>query len=123
MNLGITATGSIGHSSVFMRSPHIPRPPRTSTNTNADNATDVANGAITSENEEDGLDSDDYDATHGGLASRKRMRDSYQIVSQNDVERQGGMRDAFITVRGPSFPIRTSPMEFAVWIRLWAQER
>ncbi|KAK4694769.1 hypothetical protein P7C71_g2869, partial [Lecanoromycetidae sp. Uapishka_2] len=32
-----------------------------------------------------------------GLASRKRMQQSYQIVSQNDVQRQGGMRDAFIT--------------------------
>lgn len=26
------------------------------------------------------------------------MEESYQIISQNDLERQGGMRDAFITV-------------------------
>lgn len=35
----------------------------------------------------------------GGLASRKRMHLEYQITSQNDVERQGGNQDAFITVR------------------------
>lgn len=34
----------------------------------------------------------------GGLESRKRMQDSYRIMSQNDVERRGGMSDAFITV-------------------------
>ncbi|KAL6715633.1 hypothetical protein ACLMJK_006594 [Lecanora helva] len=32
-----------------------------------------------------------------GLTSRKRMAQSYQILGQNDVQRQGGMRDAFIT--------------------------
>ncbi|PGH23265.1 hypothetical protein AJ80_02681 [Polytolypa hystricis UAMH7299] len=32
-----------------------------------------------------------------GLKSRKRMQDSYQIMSQNDVNRQGGMNEAFIT--------------------------
>ncbi|KAE8341286.1 hypothetical protein BDV24DRAFT_132691, partial [Aspergillus arachidicola] len=34
----------------------------------------------------------------GGLKSCKRMHDSYQIMSQNDVERQGGMADASLTV-------------------------
>lgn len=33
-----------------------------------------------------------------GLTTRKCMHQSYEIISQNDVERQGGMRDAFITV-------------------------
>ncbi|KAF5857178.1 hypothetical protein ETB97_006170 [Aspergillus alliaceus] len=33
----------------------------------------------------------------GGLKSCKRMHDSYQIMSQNDVERQGGMADASFT--------------------------
>ncbi|KAE8398278.1 hypothetical protein BDV37DRAFT_288692 [Aspergillus pseudonomiae] len=33
----------------------------------------------------------------GGLNSCKRMHDSYQIMSQNDVERQGGMADANLT--------------------------
>ncbi|SLM39623.1 WD40/YVTN repeat-like-containing domain [Lasallia pustulata] len=32
-----------------------------------------------------------------GLASRKRMQQSYQICAQNDADRRGGMRDAFIT--------------------------
>ncbi|OJD13295.1 hypothetical protein AJ78_06237 [Emergomyces pasteurianus Ep9510] len=32
-----------------------------------------------------------------GLKSRKRMHDSYQIMSQNDIDRQGGMNEAFIT--------------------------
>ncbi|MCJ1389276.1 hypothetical protein MMC18_002132 [Xylographa bjoerkii] len=120
LNLGTSATSSTGHSSIFMRPPHIRRPPRMSTNANAENATDPRNGSVTAEDDDGGFNSDDYDAAIGGLASRKRMHDSYQIVSQNDVERQGGMRDAFITVRGPSFPIRPSPMEFTAWLRLWA---
>jgi nuclear receptor interaction protein len=33
-----------------------------------------------------------------GLRSCKRLQDSYQIMSQNDIERQGGMSDAYITV-------------------------
>ncbi|KAL8744369.1 MAG: hypothetical protein Q9190_003383, partial [Brigantiaea leucoxantha] len=32
-----------------------------------------------------------------GLSSRRRMDQSYQIMSENDVQRQGGMREAFIT--------------------------
>ena len=34
-----------------------------------------------------------------GLASRKRMAQQYTITNQNDVERQGGNSDAFLTVR------------------------
>jgi len=34
-----------------------------------------------------------------GLSSRKRMHLEYQITSKNDVDRKGGSRDAFITVR------------------------
>ncbi len=54
-----------------------------------------------------------------GLTSRKRMHQSYQILSQNDVQRQGGMRDAFITVRadGPFVRMRTVEMDFAEWAR------
>ena len=52
-----------------------------------------------------------------GLSSRKRIHQQYQITSQNDVQRQGGMRDAFITVS--RFPrVRTMGIEFAEWI-LW----
>ncbi|EED17113.1 WD repeat-containing protein [Talaromyces stipitatus ATCC 10500] len=32
-----------------------------------------------------------------GLRSCKRIKNSYQIMSQNDIERQGGLSDAFIT--------------------------
>ena len=54
-----------------------------------------------------------------GLTSRKRMHQSYQILSQNDVQRQGGMRDAFITVSadGPFERLRMFGMGFAEWIR------
>ncbi|OQE42038.1 hypothetical protein PENCOP_c004G02497 [Penicillium coprophilum] len=33
----------------------------------------------------------------GGLESRKRIHESYRIMSQNDVERRGGMNEAHIT--------------------------
>lgn len=35
----------------------------------------------------------------GGLQSRKRIQDSYRIMSKNDIERRGGISDADITVR------------------------
>jgi len=59
------------------------------------------------------------DSRPEGLTSRKRMHQSYQILSQNDVQRQGGMRDAFTTVRadGPFVRMRTVGMDFAVWAR------
>lgn len=38
------------------------------------------------------------DSSIGGLKSCKRMHDSYRIMNQNDVNRQGGLDDAFITV-------------------------
>ncbi|KAL4979442.1 hypothetical protein BDW66DRAFT_102764 [Aspergillus desertorum] len=37
-------------------------------------------------------------ADYGGLKSAKCMHDSYRIMSENDVQRQGGMSDAFVTV-------------------------
>jgi DDB1- and CUL4-associated factor 6 len=43
-----------------------------------------------------------------GLASRKRMQDQYHILSKNDAEREGGMRDAFITVSQPAVFILSS---------------
>lgn len=56
-----------------------------------------------------------------GLTSRKRMQNSYQIIGQNDVQRRGGMRDAFITVRadGPFVRMRMVEMGFAEWLRLY----
>ena len=54
-----------------------------------------------------------------GLSSRKRMHQSYQIVSQNDVQRKGGMRDAYITVsaNGPLMRMRVVQVGFAEWAR------
>lgn len=42
------------------------------------------------------------------------MHQCYQITSQNDVERQGGVRDAYITVRGPS--LARIGVDFAEWL-------
>jgi len=42
---------------------------------------------------------DDQYVAPSGLASRQRMHDAYRIMNQNDVERQGGNQDAYITVR------------------------
>jgi nuclear receptor interaction protein len=41
-------------------------------------------------------DSDD-EVAPGGLSSRKRMHQSYQITSQNDMDRKGGRDDYFIS--------------------------
>ncbi|KAH0538660.1 hypothetical protein FGG08_004735 [Glutinoglossum americanum] len=49
-----------------------------------------------------------------GLTSCKRMNQSYAITSQNDVERQGGMRDAFLTVQTLSHA--RVGVDFAVWL-------
>lgn len=43
-------------------------------------------------------DDEEYIAATG-LTSRKRMKDAYRIMNQNDVERQGGNQDAYLTVR------------------------
>ena len=45
------------------------------------------------------------------------MHQSYQIVSQNDLQRKGGMRDARITVSGdgPSMRMRIVQVGFAEW--------
>ncbi|KAK5732962.1 hypothetical protein LTR17_010095 [Elasticomyces elasticus] len=40
---------------------------------------------------------EEYVAPHG-LASRKRMQDAYRITSRNDVDRQGGNQESYITV-------------------------
>lgn len=52
-----------------------------------------------------------------GLRSRKRMQDSYQITSQNDVNRQGGMNDAFLTVRLllPFLDVPRTAVPFSEW--------
>ena len=68
--------------------------------------------------DEEADDPEALEAPEGGLASRRRMHESYQITSQNDVARRGGQRDAFLTVRGAAFPIRTVRVSFASWLGL-----
>ncbi len=51
-----------------------------------------------------------------GLRSRRRMQNSYQIMSQNDVHRQGGMNEAFITVRAiQSLTTQRMRVSFSLW--------
>jgi len=68
---------------------------RSTSHSEGDGAT--SEPAISRRDEDDENDSDDYVAP-AGLASRRRLHESYQIMQQNDVERQGGNQDAFITV-------------------------
>lgn len=73
------------------------RPGRPSTNNN--NSEEQANAE---DAEKPTGDDDDDDPmcppAEGGLASRRRMHNSYEIIAQNDAERQGGMREAHLTV-------------------------
>lgn len=72
------------------------RPGRRFTNTkNSDEQTNEEGGEIPKE-EDDPI----RPPAEGGLASRRRMHNSYEIMAQNDAERQGGMRDAHLTVSG-----------------------
>jgi len=68
---------------------------RSTSHSEGDGAT--SEPAISRRDEDDENDIDDYVAP-SGLASRRRLHESYQIMQQNDVERQGGNQDAFITV-------------------------
>ncbi|KAI9850430.1 MAG: hypothetical protein M1838_005707, partial [Thelocarpon superellum] len=65
----------------------------------------------------DGDANEDRQVAANGLRSRKRMHRSYEITSQNDVERQGGMRDAYITVRRDLLPhVNRIGVDFAEWL-------
>jgi nuclear receptor interaction protein len=68
------------------------------------------------DNEEDDNDNDDY-VSPSGLASRRRLHQSYEITQQNDVERMGGNQDAFITVSSET--ILTLP-DFRSPLHAWA---
>lgn len=69
---------------------------RRSSSNNETNGT-TSEPAFARLDQDDENENDEYVAP-AGLASRKRMHDSYQITQQNDVERQGGNQDAFISV-------------------------
>ncbi|KAL8942590.1 MAG: hypothetical protein Q9216_001572 [Gyalolechia sp. 2 TL-2023] len=62
--------------------------------------------------------SDNENPKGEGLESRRRMEEKDQIIRENDVQRQGGMREAFITVRpdGPFQRLRTVQVNFAEWL-------
>ena len=51
-----------------------------------------------------------------GLSSRKRIDKMYQITSQNNAQRQGGLQEAYITVGPPFSRLTTTQMSFADWI-------
>lgn len=56
------------------------------------------NNSNTAELEVDSEDTDTEPLPHsGGLASKKRMNQEYQITSQNDIDRQGGNQEAVIS--------------------------
>lgn len=44
------------------------------------------------------LSDSDEEVALNGLRSRKRMHESYQITSKNDMDRKGGREDYFISV-------------------------
>lgn len=58
-----------------------------------------------------------------GLRSCKRIKNSYQIMSQNDIERQGGLSDAYITVRlvFSAFVTATNSSQRSMLVRLASQ--
>lgn len=95
INLGTSSSNSAGHSSIMLGRRR--RPPTREATTTNEPSTDGTE--LEDENDND----NGTGSCSGVLASRKRMQDSYRIVSQNDVERQEGMQDAFITVGIPCF--------------------
>ena len=48
-------------------------------------------------NDDEALSDSDGEAAAGGLKSRKRMHQAYQITSKNDMDRRGGRDDYFIS--------------------------
>lgn len=74
----------------------------------ASNAADAAAGSepAVQANEQD-ADDDAYVAP-SGLASRKRMHDSYRIIQSNNLEREGGNQEAVLTVSLSPYHV-TSP--------------
>lgn len=122
LNLGVSGTQASNHSSLNWpgtRPRHRRRQQASTSATTEADPEHATNGTPATKEDSDLEDVPETTrAANGGLASRRRMRDSYQITSQNDIERQGGMRDAYITVRGPFFPLRRNEISFAEWIAM-----
>ncbi|KAI9849653.1 MAG: hypothetical protein M1837_002778 [Sclerophora amabilis] len=94
-----------------------PPAPTTETSTPGPAPTPAPTTAAAAGGDDDDDDDDDDDerppvVAPDGLASRKRMHQSYEITSQNDVDRRGGRHDAWITVRVP----RRIGVDFAEWL-------
>ena len=97
INLGTSANHSAGRSS--LRWPGIRRRPRSTEDNGENGSSSSREHSRTNDSETESLlDENTAERRNGGLSSRRRLHEEYQIVSQNDVERQGGMRDAFMTV-------------------------
>ncbi|KAJ9665507.1 hypothetical protein H2201_004389 [Coniosporium apollinis] len=100
--IGVTAADASTFSSLgFGRSRMRRRAAPTSA---ATGSTDAEAGPARPENhredravDEGGSSDDERAQAPNGLPSRRRMHMEYQITSQNDVDRRGGNRDAFIT--------------------------
>lgn len=89
---GIEAADASAFSSlVFPAGVRGRRAPRPSTNTTSEPAMPLS--------EQQRAEDDEEYVAANGLRSRRRMHLEYQIVSQNDAERQGGNQEASITVR------------------------
>ena len=91
INLGVSSQDPLTHSSLSFSRLHHRAPP-------ACDPTNDESESVSRSNENSNDDSSLGPPRNGGLASRKRMHNSYQIISQNDAERQGGIREAIITV-------------------------
>ena len=79
-----------------------------------------ANDNDTNNDNNDKINGSATPPANGGLASRRRMDQSYQITNQNDVSRQGNTRGSFITVRGPSVvALSVISMSFQQWMALF----
>ena len=101
---GISPTDSSGFSSIGLRRTHEARRQQQTEESHKPKKRRESAGDQLSDTEGDQSqvsgDSDDEDEEIGenGLASRKSMHLEYQITSQNDLDRKGGKRDAYITV-------------------------
>ncbi|KAI9798332.1 MAG: hypothetical protein M1825_005381 [Sarcosagium campestre] len=109
--INLSTRGNSGYSTLDIgRRVRLGRP-RQSSPSSQTQARSAAGEDDDNNNDED--DEDDFALGEGGLESRRRMHQSYQITSQNDVERRGGMRDAYITVRLPR--VRVGFGEWSRW--------
>ncbi|KAK5171714.1 uncharacterized protein LTR77_003350 [Saxophila tyrrhenica] len=84
------------------------------------------NGAVTSEpavpvpaRDREGPDGDEDETyvAENGLRSRRRMADAYRIMNQNDVQRQGGNQDVFLTVSDLHDTFGVSLFEVEMFLR------